>query len=226
MHEKKIHPGQSYQLLDHGLDEGGEGDGLVGGHLLVVQEERKLRDTLRVRLRLEFVALLLEQRLNVLVVGDDAVVDNGKLVAAVRTVGVSVDGRGDAVGGPARVRHANVGGEGPLHVDLLLLGDELAQGDDLADLLKQENLGTVILVAIDSDTGRVIPAVLQPGKPAQQHLDDLRALLVCEVVEVRKDSTHLVVSGSPLWLSPAVVAWLCCLFRQIDQIGRGQQTNQ
>ena len=43
-----------------------------------------------------------------LVVGDDAVVDDDELVGLVRPVRMRVDGRWNAVSGPARVRDAQV----------------------------------------------------------------------------------------------------------------------
>jgi hypothetical protein len=67
------------KLLDDSLNEGGESE--VG--VLGVDVQGKLRDGLGVSLRLELVALALEQRLQLLVVCDDTVVDDSKFPVGV-----------------------------------------------------------------------------------------------------------------------------------------------
>lgn len=196
-----------YELLDNCLDKRSEGDGLVASNLLVIQEEGQLGNTLGISLRLKLVALLLKECLQVLVVGDNAVMDNGELVTAVRPVGMGVDGRGDAVSGPTGVRHTDMGSVETIHVDLLLLSDELGKGNDLADLLEEENLRTVFLITINSNTSGVITTVLETGETVEQDLNDFGTLLISQVVEVSKDATHFgsryrlaVVLGSCIWL--------------------------
>jgi hypothetical protein len=72
-------------------------------------------------------------------------------------VGVAVDARGGAVGGPSGVRDTGVRVEDLVEVELLLL-DELLECGDLADLL--DGVDLVLLVAIDGKTGGVVAAVL------------------------------------------------------------------
>jgi len=73
-------------------------------------------------------------------------------------VGVAVEPGWRAVSRPAGVRNAAVGVEGLGKVKLGLI-DELLQLRDLADLLEGEDL--ILLVAIDSKTGRVIATILE-----------------------------------------------------------------
>lgn len=76
-------------------------------------------------------------------------------------MGVAVLTGGGAVGGPTGVRNTSVRLEGLGHVGLGL-GNELTELSDLADFL--EGLHLVLLVAINSHTGRIVTAVLQSGK--------------------------------------------------------------
>jgi hypothetical protein len=69
----------SLKLLDHGLDESREAQVWV----LAVNVLCELRDGFSIRLSLELVALALEQDLELLVVCDDAVVDDGELPVGV-----------------------------------------------------------------------------------------------------------------------------------------------
>jgi len=83
------------ELLDDGLDERGEAQvGVLGVDVLC-----ELGNSLGVGLRLELEALALEQRLELLVVCDDTIVDDGEL-----PVGVGPGGRlVRALGGPKNV---------------------------------------------------------------------------------------------------------------------------
>jgi len=76
-------------------------------------------------------------------------------------VGMAVDAGRGAVCGPAGVGNAAVRIEHPLHINLRLV-DKLPQLGDLADLLERHDL--ILLVAIDSETGGVIPAIFETGE--------------------------------------------------------------
>lgn len=163
------------ELLDDSLDERGEAQVWVLGPDVLCE----LGNGLGVRLRLELEALALEQRLELLVVCDDSVVDDGELpvgvgpgrgaLACVRAcasgpcngedipVGVAVDTRGGTVGRPSCVGNAGVRVKDLVEVEVLLV-NQLLQRGDLADLLDSVDL--VLLVAIDGETGRVVTTVL------------------------------------------------------------------
>jgi hypothetical protein len=94
---------------------------------------------------------LLKNEPELLVVGDDAVVNDGELVVGVGAVRVAVCGTGLAVGGPAGVSHGGLGEKGLAEVDLCL-GGVLAEGSDLSDLLEQQDFAG--LVAVDLETCR------------------------------------------------------------------------
>jgi hypothetical protein len=70
------------ELLDHGLGKLGEADARV----VIVKVLCKLGDALGIGLGLELEALSSQQGLELLVVGDDAIVDNGELPVGVRAV--------------------------------------------------------------------------------------------------------------------------------------------
>jgi hypothetical protein len=72
----------TFKLLDDGLDEVGEAN--LG--VLVVDVLGELGNALGVGLRLELEALAGQESLELLVVGDDTVVDNGELPVGVRSV--------------------------------------------------------------------------------------------------------------------------------------------
>ena len=69
-------------------------------YILATDVGDELGDALSVCLRLEHVALGHQELLDVLVVGDDAVVDNNELVVLSRSVGMGVGVRGSSVGSP------------------------------------------------------------------------------------------------------------------------------
>jgi hypothetical protein len=71
----------TFELLDDGLGKVGEANGGV----LVVDVLGELCDALSVGLSLELEALGLEKSLQLLVVGDDTIVDNGELPVDVRS---------------------------------------------------------------------------------------------------------------------------------------------
>lgn len=149
------------QLLDNGLDKAGE----VEAGVLVEDVLGQLGNGLGVGLGLKAHALGLEESPQLLVVGDDTIVNDGKLPLGVGTVGVAVDPAGRAVGGPSGVCDTGVVVEDLGEVGLLLL-NELLQLGDLANLLVREDL--VLLVAIDGDTCRVVAAVLETGEACRE----------------------------------------------------------
>lgn len=162
------------ELLDDGLDQAGEAQVRVLG----VDVLCELGNSLCVGLRLKLEALALEQDLELLVVCDDSIVDDGELPVGVGPVGgglavwavggggwrcgdipvgMAVDTRWRAVGGPAGVCNTGVRVEDLVQVEALLL-DQLLQRSDLADLL--DGVDLVPLVAVDGQAGRVVAAVL------------------------------------------------------------------
>jgi hypothetical protein len=167
----------SLKFLDDGLDERGEAQvGVLGVDVLC-----ELGDGLCVGLRLELEALALEQRLELLVVCDDTVVDDGELPVGVGPdygesawrffyyysfgdnvigsdipVGVAVDTRWGTVGSPSSVSNTGVRVEDLVEVEVLLL-NKLLQGSHLADLLDSEDL--ILLVTVDGETSRVVATV-------------------------------------------------------------------
>lgn len=166
------------QLANNGLGEIGEPNAPV----LVVEILCELRNAFCVRLGLKPETLGLKESLELLVVGDDAVVDDGKLpcgvgpeddqmvrsgssqgggVAMDVPVGVAVETGGGTVGGPASVCDTDVGVEDLGEVGLALI-NKLPQLGDLAYLLEGKDF--LLLVAIDGKTGRVVPSVLETGK--------------------------------------------------------------
>lgn len=76
--------------------------------MLFPQVMHQLGKDLSVRVRLEFVALLRQEGLHVVVVGNDAIVDDDKAVALIRTLRMRVTLTGHAVGGPTCMCNANV----------------------------------------------------------------------------------------------------------------------
>lgn len=154
------------ELLDDGLHEGGEVD--VG--VLVEDVLGQLGDGLGIGLSLESEALGLEQGSQLLVVGDDTIVDDGELPLGVGSawglvsdlntfllqlflwcipVRVAVDTRRRTMGGPTSVGNTSVHVKNLCEVGLLVL-DELLQLGDLANLLESVHL--ISLVSVDRQT--------------------------------------------------------------------------
>ncbi len=204
----------THQLLNDLLDQ------LAKLHLRVrlVEVLDQLGDHLRVRLRLEGEALLFLQKetqkisffrldtsktfpflspthqklLNVLVVGEDAIVDDDKLIAGVGPLRVRVVLAGGAMGGPARVRNAHVHRVLVLEVKVGEAGrlrrpapDGLLQRLHLA--LGADDLNRLV-VAVKGDARRVVAAVLQALQPSNQQLQYLPAALRLEVVQIRENA--------------------------------------
>ena len=107
----------------------------------VVDVSNELCDDLRVGLGLEPEALGLEEGLDVLVVGDDPVVDDDEAVVVARGLRVRVALGGLAVGGPAGVRDAHVDVEDLVEVEVGAAAlDLVAERDHLARLADQIDL--------------------------------------------------------------------------------------
>ncbi len=128
--------------------------------------------------------------LDILVVGQDAVVDDDELVAVVRSLGMRVPFGGDPVGGPSRMGDPAVNMMDSVKVQPLLGRlDLVLQGLDLALLLDQDGV-LLAFAAVDPDAGAVVAAVLEPLEAADQEVDDLLARLRRQVVQVGEDPTH------------------------------------
>lgn len=196
------------KLLDNGLGQVGEPDLWV----LVVDVLCELGDALGIGLGLKAEALALEQGLELLVVGNDTIVNDGELPVGVGPVGVAVGGRRRTVGSPTGVGNTGVGVEDLLEVDVRLV-DELPQLGDLANLL--EGLDLVLLVAIDGQTGGIIASVLEARETVDEGVENELAVLLDEVVDVTENATCRL---------SAAVSHLCChgqLTRKL-KIGGGE----
>jgi len=79
----------TYQLLDDGLDKRSEGQVSIG-LFSVIDILCELGNTLSVSLALKDIAILLQDSLELLVVGDDTVVNDGELAGRVRSVRMRV----------------------------------------------------------------------------------------------------------------------------------------
>jgi hypothetical protein len=79
----------TYQLLDDGLDKRSEGQVSIG-LFSVIDILCELGNTLSVSLALKDIAILLQDSLELLVVGNDTVVNDGELAGSVRSVRMRV----------------------------------------------------------------------------------------------------------------------------------------
>lgn len=121
MQKVNPHSENTHQLHDDLLDQFAE---RVRG-ILLVQMVHQLRNHLRIRIGLEAMAAVLEERLQHLVVGDDAVVHDDERVLGVGALRMRVQLAGRSVRCPARMRNADVRAEHLLGVD----GAELCGGN-------------------------------------------------------------------------------------------------
>jgi hypothetical protein len=153
-------------------------DGLLHGgeQVALVQMVHEVRDHLGVGLAREHVAGRLEFGAQFLVVLDDAVVDDGDLVA--REVRMRVVRARRAVRGPARVRDAGQAVE----VVGLDLGREVRDAGRAARAFEA--------VAIHGDAAGVIATIFQPPQPFHEDGDDVAA------GDCTDDSTHDSVTDS------------------------------
>lgn len=137
----------THQLLNDTLDKVGKVR--LAGLSRVPKVLAKLGNSLGIRLRLKVEPLLLKHHPEFLVVRDNAIVHDNKLVLGVRSVRVAVDRRWLSVCGPSCVRHADVRAESLVKVDGRL-GNVRTERSDLADLLEEEHI--LLCIAIDRNT--------------------------------------------------------------------------
>ena len=143
---------KAYQFFNHSFNQGMEIWSLSGGLLLVPNVEGQLGYALGVRFTFKLVALLLKERLQFLVIGNDSIVDDSELITRIGAVRVRIGWRGLTVGGPTSVSHAHMRSERLVHVNARLSRNETTQGSNLTDLLEQENLGMILTITINSNT--------------------------------------------------------------------------
>ena len=158
------------KLLDDSLCKGGEVNIWVG----IVEEFGKFCNAFSIGVSLEFEALALKESLELFVVRDDAVVDNGELPLGIGSricqlsigrvldvfnipVWMAVQSGRLAVCGPTSVRNTRVGVKGLCHVDAGA-SNELTELDHFAHLFECKDL--ILLVAVNSETSRVVSSVL------------------------------------------------------------------
>lgn len=110
------HPSPTHHLLDDLFDELPE----AVLRILQVNMINELCDDFRVRFRLKVIPLQLEELLDVLVIGHDAVVHHHERVVRVRALRVRVELGGRSVGRPTGVRDAHVR-RAELGVEILVL---------------------------------------------------------------------------------------------------------
>eukprot|EP01139_Manchomonas_bermudensis_P000683 Amastigsp_a756_682.p2 type:complete len:478 gc:universal Amastigsp_a756_682:927-2360(+) len=153
----------------------------------VVLVKVELGNDLGVSVRLKDVAIRLEQSLKLLVVVDDAVVDDDELVLGVRAMGVRVDRRRRAVSRPASVRQAFVLLKHAPVVERRRRGNERLQTRNEPDLLEQNRLAGI---SSHRETSRVVAAILEALEATEENLDDLLTLTRHQMVEKSENSTH------------------------------------
>jgi len=153
---------RSLELLDNSLDELGKVETLV--RLAVPDVFTQSRDDFGISVRVEHVTSLVQDVLELFVVGDDTVVDQAELGHGVAHVGVTVERRRDTVRRPSRVGHRGLRDEDLAHVNLLgsialgawdrvrdTLCNVLAESSNLADFLEEDDRSSRG-IAINSDT--------------------------------------------------------------------------
>ena len=144
---------QRVAALQHalGLEKGGE-------HVAIVEHAQQVRNDLRVRLGNKHASLGLQHRAQLVMIFDDAVVDDGDAALHVR-MGMGVDVAGFAVGCPAGMADTDAAGQGSF--------------DHTIHQVLQPSLGLAELdhaVLHHGDACAVIAAILQPGQTLQQDI--------------------------------------------------------
>jgi hypothetical protein len=174
---------RTHQLVDDLLDKLSERVVRVL-HVQVVDE---LGDDLRVSLALENVAALFQELLDVLIVGDDAVVDDDERVLEIRALWMRVGVAGDTVSSPTSVRDADVARQRRVNVLAHhLLSDRIFQHLDLARLLDQQD--ALRIQVVDSHSGRVIATIFQTLQSGDEAVEHLAAGFRRQVVEICKNT--------------------------------------
>jgi len=132
----------------------------------------ELGDDLSVGLGLESVAALLQERLDVLVVGDDTVVNDHEAILLVRTLWMRVEFAGWPVSGPTRMRNATMLRNNVIDVAACnLLGYFIFQHLHLAGLLEEQN--ALSIFTVNGNASRIIATIfetLQTGDEILEHL--------------------------------------------------------
>lgn len=163
---------RSLELLQHGLDELGEGNPFI--RLRVVHILGQDSDGLRIRLTLKLEAAFLQHDPQLCVVGNNTVVNNNKFGGGVRAHWVAVDDAGGTMSCPTGVGDGDLGRKFLGDVDIGL-GDLLTETGDFANLFEEEGLPG--LIAIDADTGGVITTIFLTCKAVTEDFADLFAVL-------------------------------------------------
>lgn len=135
------------QLLHDSLGEVGEAKLLIA--LRIINIFTQLGNSFGISLGLENKTLVLQQGLDFLVVGDDAVVNHGELVLGVGAMRMGVAGAGLTMRCPTGMGHTGVRVEGI--VGVLDLGfNNFAEGGNFAHLLVDVDF--ILLITVDRDT--------------------------------------------------------------------------
>lgn len=155
--------------------------------MLHVQVMDEFCDDFRVSFAFEFVSALFQERLDILVVGDDSVMDDHERVFDVRTLWMRVEVAGDTVSSPSRVRDSNVTRH--WRVDVLighLLSNGILQNLNLSSRLDEQNV--LVVNGVDGDTSRVIATVFQALQTIDEAFEHLAAGFRRKVVEICKNT--------------------------------------
>lgn len=90
------------------------------------------------------------------------------------------------MGSPAGVGNTGMGVKGLGGIGIAF-GDEMAETVDLADFFESQDF--IFAVAVDSETGRIVASIFQPGETVKQGIDNMLAILLDEIVDVAKNAT-------------------------------------
>lgn len=151
----------THKFLDDSLDKLREVEPLVG--LTIPDIFTKHSNDFGVGVTVESIAALEKNKLELLIVGNDTIMDQAELGLHVADVRVTVTRTGDTVSSPTGMCHRGLAEENLGHINLLLRGHLTRQGtgDAFVDVLPQrsnftnfleENHRGTLAVAINSDT--------------------------------------------------------------------------